>query len=87
MINVELITKKDLIELEKRILQSIKEYMEPVQKNEWIKSKDVMLLLGISASKLQTLRINQTIPYSKVGGTYYYNKANIFSILEKELVK
>ena len=36
-----------------------------------LKSKDVRDMLGISAGTLQTLRINGTLAWSKIGGTYY----------------
>jgi hypothetical protein len=47
-----------------------------------LKSYQVQKLLGISAGTLQTLRVNGTIPYSKVGGVIFYDKQDIMKILE-----
>jgi len=48
-----------------------------------LKSYQVQKLLGISAGTLQTLRVNGTIPYSKVGGVIFYDKQDILKILEE----
>lgn len=48
-----------------------------------LKSYQVQKLLGISAGTLQTLRVNGTIPYSKVGGVIFYDKQDILKILEQ----
>jgi hypothetical protein len=34
---------------------------------------------------LQTLRINGTIPYTKVGGIIFYDKKDIQQIMEKNM--
>lgn len=47
------------------------------QKNPYMKSKEVMELLGCSSGKLQTLRKNGTIEAIKIGGTYYYTREKI----------
>jgi hypothetical protein len=53
-----------------------------VQEVALLKSYQVQKLLGISAGTLQTLRVNGTIPYSKVGGVIFYDKQDIMQILE-----
>lgn len=54
-----------------------------VQEVALLKSYQVQKLLGISAGTLQTLRVNGTIPYSKVGGVIFYDKQDIMKILEE----
>ena len=40
-------------------------------------------MLGISATTLQTLRINGTLSYTKIGGTLYYEYAEVIKVFEK----
>jgi hypothetical protein len=42
-------------------------------------------MLGISPGTLQTLRINGTIPYTKVGGIIFYDKKDIQKIMEDNM--
>lgn len=51
-------------------------------KRQWIKSADVKKMLGISTGTLQHLRINGTIPYSKLGGIILYDYDKIIKVLE-----
>ncbi len=79
-------TTDDLRELKVEMLQSIKTMLEeinvkPVKK--WLKSPDVRKMLGISPGTLQTLRINGTLPYTKMGGALYYDYEDIQNILSE----
>ena len=56
-------------------------YRGLLEQKKWLKSKEVRNMLGISPGTLQTLRINGTIPYSKVGGVIYYDNDEIQRIL------
>lgn len=87
-----IITPDDLEQFKWELLADIKEYLDkkegttPTQKEEdWIKSHQVQRLLGISPGTLQNLRVNGTIPYSKVGGVLFYKKADIQHILEQNM--
>lgn len=88
----EIITKDDLEEFKWDLLSDIKSLLDkkqdkvpPVQQSEWIKSHQVQRLLGISPGTLQNLRVNGTIPYTKVGGVLFYKKADIQHILESNM--
>lgn len=48
---------------------------------EWLRSAQVRKMLNISAGTLQHLRINGGLPFTKVGGTIFYNKAEVEKIL------
>lgn len=48
---------------------------------KWLKSKDVRMMLGISDSTLQTMRINGTIPAYKLGPTWFYREDEIIATL------
>ena len=40
---------------------------------KWLKSEEVKKLLKVSPGTLQTLRINGTLHYTKLGGILYYD--------------
>ncbi len=50
-------------------------------KDTWLDNQDVMQTLHISKRTLQTFRDNGTLPFSKVGGTFYYKVSDIEEIL------
>jgi hypothetical protein len=85
-----IITTEDLENFKVELLVELKELLgkyedknSPVQEEKaWIKSHQVQRMLGISPGTLQTLRINGTIPFSKVGGVLFYNKTDILKLLE-----
>jgi len=47
----------------------------------WLRSKDVREMLGISDSTLQTMRIKGTIPAYKLGPTWFYREDEILETL------
>jgi hypothetical protein len=81
----EIITTDDLrefkIELLEEIRQLFKEHNgEPSKK--WLKSYEVRKILNISPGTLQNLRLNGTLPYTKIGGVMYYDYADIQEMLQ-----
>lgn len=50
---------------------------------EYLKSSEVSILLKISLSKLQQLRARRVLPYTKIGATIYYQRDDIYNLLEK----
>ena len=50
---------------------------------EWLRSSEVMEMLGISTGTLQKLRINGDVPFAKMGGTLYYEKSEVEKALNK----
>lgn len=81
--NVNLITQEDLVEFRKILVNDLKEIINTntQQKKPWLKSAEVRKLLNISAGTLQTLRINRTLTYTKIGGIIYYSNADIEKLL------
>ena len=69
--------KIDLLEEIKKIFQS----QTTTQTKKWLKSTEVRKLLNISPGTLQNLRINGTLTYTKIGGTLYYDNADIDRLL------
>ena len=81
-------TKQDLLNLENRILDGIKGFLKGGTKDqrEWLRSADVRKLLGISPGTLQNMRINGTLPYSKVNGLILYNYSDMMKVLQDNKV-
>ena len=84
-----IITTEDLREFKLELLDDIKHLLQnqnghPTKK--WLKSPEVRELLGISPGTLQNLRINGTLPYTKVGGVLYYDYQEIMQVLENNRI-
>ncbi len=86
----EIITLEDLENFRLTLIENIRELLsenQPAgeqQKEEiiWLKSHQVQRMLGISPGTLQNLRINGTLPYSKVGGVIFYDRREIIKVME-----
>lgn len=79
-----IVTTEDLMKFKEDLLAEIKELLiknERITIDKWIKSNKVMDKLEISPGTLQNFRINDTIPYSKLGGILYYDEEKINEIL------
>lgn len=80
-----IVTTEDLKHFQEELLIEIKELLIKYDKitiDKWIKSNKVMDKLNISPGTLQNFRINETIPFSKLGGIIYYDEEKINEILE-----
>jgi hypothetical protein len=85
----KIITPEDLIEFKDDLLNNIKKLIgnqSGTATKKWLKSPEVRKLLGLSTGTLQNLRINGTLPYTKIGGVIYYDYNGIMNVLEKNLV-
>ena len=81
---VELITKDDLIAFKTEMIEAVRGEIKQVTGiKDVLKSEDVRKMLGISAGTLQTLRVNGTLPFSKLLGTCYYERADVLNALRK----
>ncbi len=84
-----IITTQDLNEFKIELLEDIKDLLNKqsdVAQKRWIKSNEVKKLLGISPGTLQNLRINGTLPYTRIGGVLYYNYQEIMEVLEENRI-
>ncbi len=85
----QLITINDLETFRDDLLNRIKELISGssgIQGKKWLKSLEVRKLLNISPGTLQTLRVNGTLPFTKMGGTVYYDNEDIQKVLAKNRV-
>jgi hypothetical protein len=84
-----IITTEDLREFKMELLDDIKKLLSNQSGSvtkKWLKSPEVRELLGISPGTLQNLRINGTLPYTKVGGVLYYDYGEIVKVLESNRI-
>jgi len=86
----QLITVNDLLSFKAELLADIKKVVkelsgEPTKK--WLKSFEVRKVLGISPNTLTNMRINGTLPFTKIGGVIYYDYEDIQEMLAANKVK
>ncbi len=84
-----IITTEDLREFKMELLDDIKELLKNQSgqvTKKWLKSPEVRELLSVSPGTLQNLRINGTLPYTKVGGIIYYDYQEIVQVMENNKI-
>ncbi len=85
-----IITTDDLREFKMELLDDIKNLLSKQatgKLKKYLKSSEVIDLLQVSPGTLQTLRINGTIPYSKMGGILYYDADEIQNVMNANRVQ
>jgi hypothetical protein len=85
---VEILTREDMMKFKRELLLELKELIKErtIDQPQWIKSPQVRKLLNISPGTLQNLRINGTLPYTKIGGVMYYAFADIEKVMQSRKV-
>ncbi len=79
-----IITTDDLQDFKMELLDDIKNLLSnhaSGKLKKYLKSSEVMALLQISPGTLQNLRINGTLPYTKVGGIIFYDSDEIQKVI------
>lgn len=74
-----LLGKIETLASQARLLE--KRYQPPT-KEKWIDSQDVCQALGITKRTLQSYREKGIVPYSNVGGKFFYRENDIAAYLE-----
>jgi hypothetical protein len=85
-----IITTDDLREFKMELLDDIKNLLAKQatgKLKKYLKSSEVMDLLQVSPGTLQNLRINGTLPFTKVGGIIYYDAEEIQDIMTANRVQ
>ena len=78
----EVITKDDLETLKQEIITELKAILgSQTEQKKWLKSADVRKMLNISPGTLQNLRVNGTLPFTRMGKTMYYDYDEVIKIL------
>ena len=77
----QILTQGDLVDFKEDMLQEfkriIKECVSGQPGKKWLKSAEVKKLLGISHGFLQSLRDSGVLPFTKIGGSIYYDYEDI----------
>ena len=85
-----IITTDDLRHFKIELLDDIKKILTKQASGtlkKYLKSSEVMEMLQISPGTLQNLRINGTLPFSKMGGIIYYDIEDIQKVMIKNRVQ
>lgn len=72
---------KDELFIELRQMMGRQQKNEPSKQREWLRTKEVCKMIGISLSKLQYMRDNDEIKFTRIGGTIFYNADEINKLL------
>ena len=90
----DMVTKEDLRQFGLELLCNIgtlmtqtREVQNEIVEQEWIKSKQVRLLMNMSPGSIQNLRVTQKVRYKKILGSYYYNKVDLLKLFTDERCK
>jgi hypothetical protein len=87
MTQFDLVTKQDLEQLKDDLLKEILPHLKSNAQDgrQWLRSKDVRKMLRISPATLQNLRVSHSLPFTKVGGIFFYREIDVIKVLEKNL--
>ena len=77
---------KILVEIIDEVKQIIKAKESPDLK-KWVKSAQVKKMLNLSHGKLQMMRNQKTISYTRIGGTIYYNVEDIERMMDENAIQ
>jgi len=81
-----IVTVEDLQNFKKELIEEIKKLLSErsatTTVRKWLKSHEVRRLLTISPGTLQHLRINGTLPFTKIGGVIFYDHDDVQKMLE-----
>jgi len=83
----QLLTAGDLFDFKLQLLFEIKTLLKEQSgqpNKQWLKSREVRKLLGISPGTLQNLRVRKILPFTRVGGIIYHDAADIQAMLESK---
>lgn len=82
--STSIVTTEDLEVFKIELIKSFKNIIEKNQSlglKKYLKSSDVLKQLKISPGTLQNLRINGTLPYSKIGNIILYDADEIQKVI------
>ena len=80
-----IVTLEDLQNFKQELLTEIQKLLSQRQTTparKWLKSHEVRRLLMLSPGTLQNLRVNGTLPFTKIGGVMFYDYDDIQKMIE-----
>lgn len=81
-----ILTLEDLQSFKQELLEEIRAILSERQNGSttrWLKSHQVRRMLTVSPGTLQHLRVNGTLPFTKVGGVLFYDAQDIENMLQQ----
>lgn len=81
-----IITLEDLQSFKKELIEELRNMLSQrhtTPARRWLKSHEVRRLLTVSPGTLQNLRVNGSLPFTKIGGVIYYDYEDIQKMLLK----
>ena len=84
---VNILTTEDLQNFKTELFAELKTILKTTSDppKKWLKSEEVKKILKVSPGTLQTLRINGTLQYTKLGGIIYYDFEHIEKTMRQNL--
>ncbi len=83
--NLDLVTKEDIIQFRQLLISEIKSLLSTSQEgkmnSEFLRGHEVKKLMKVSAGTLQNLRIKRQLNPTKIGGILFYRLAEIETLL------
>jgi len=83
--NINLATTDDIEKAKAEIIEEMKKLLGGDRSDatrKWLKSPEVRRMLKVSPGTLQNMRVNGTLPFTKIGAVIYYDYADIVKMLE-----
>jgi hypothetical protein len=81
-----ILTIEDLQQFKRELIEEFRKLLSERQQaqttSKWLKSHQVRRILTISPGTLQQLRVNGTLPFTKIGGVIYYDAQDIENMLQ-----
>lgn len=84
---VNILTTDDLKQFKEDLFQELRQVFgkqtkqDATKQREWLRTKEVCRMIGVSLSKLQYMRDNGEIKFTRIGGTIFYNADEINKLL------
>ena len=85
----EIITTDDLREFKIELLDEIKKLLKTTSNlgpGKYLKSPEMMKLLNVSMGTLQALRINGTLPYTKIGNIIFFDAEEVHKMMKENSI-
>jgi response regulator of citrate/malate metabolism len=88
--NIDIVTKEDLAIFKQELIDELIAFYQTTrprkETREWLKTWEVMKIFNMSKGKLQSLRANGTLTYSRVGKNIYFKYAEIMALMEQNQI-
>ncbi|GEM_PF-2142269 len=89
MKNSDLVTKNDLDELKRNIVDAIEHKLQDISKDSgfekrWLRTQELADYLSISTTQVHCLKAQGVFSCKKVGGTNFYDKEEVDAYIKSQ---